>query len=192
MRSLNLIAAWALLAALLAPPALARNDNASANEIAVAALPREARQTLQSIKRGGPFGYERDGVVFGNYERACRRASAATIANTPADAGRETSRCAAHRGGRRRRVLYSDDHYGASGAYANESSRRISVCSGAVRVYAAPAATAGLHLPRAPLACLFELDLKDVRAKPELLASAREYSACPRRSATTGMLSPTA
>jgi ribonuclease T1 len=69
MRSLNRIAALALLAALLAPPALARNDNASANEIAVAALPREAQQTLQSIKRGGPFGYERDGVVFGNYER---------------------------------------------------------------------------------------------------------------------------
>ena len=70
MRSLNRIAALALLAALLAPPpASARNENAPANEIAVAALPREAQQTLQSIKRGGPFGFERDGVVFGNYER---------------------------------------------------------------------------------------------------------------------------
>ncbi len=37
--------------------------------IAVAELPAEARETLQAIKRGGPFAYERDGVVFRNYER---------------------------------------------------------------------------------------------------------------------------
>lgn len=37
--------------------------------IAVAALPPEARTTLQLIDAGGPFPYRRDGVVFGNYER---------------------------------------------------------------------------------------------------------------------------
>lgn len=37
--------------------------------IAVAELPAEARETLQAIKQGGPFAYERDGVVFRNYER---------------------------------------------------------------------------------------------------------------------------
>jgi len=37
--------------------------------IAVAALPAEARDTLHAIKQGGPFAYERDGVVFKNYER---------------------------------------------------------------------------------------------------------------------------
>ena len=37
--------------------------------IAVADLPAEARETLRTIKRGGPFPYERDGAVFGNYER---------------------------------------------------------------------------------------------------------------------------
>ena len=37
--------------------------------IAVAELPAEARDTLQAIKQGGPFAYERDGVVFKNYER---------------------------------------------------------------------------------------------------------------------------
>ena len=36
--------------------------------IAAAELPPEAQQTLRAIKRGGPFAYERDGVVFGNYE----------------------------------------------------------------------------------------------------------------------------
>jgi ribonuclease T1 len=37
--------------------------------VAVTELPAEARDTLQAIKRGGPFTYERDGVVFKNYER---------------------------------------------------------------------------------------------------------------------------
>lgn len=39
------------------------------DEIAVAELPAEARQTLHAIKQGGPFSYDRDGVVFGNLER---------------------------------------------------------------------------------------------------------------------------
>ena len=37
--------------------------------ITVAELPAEAHDTLQAIKQGGPFAYERDGVVFRNYER---------------------------------------------------------------------------------------------------------------------------
>jgi ribonuclease T1 len=36
--------------------------------IATENLPGEARQTLALIKRGGPFPYAKDGVVFGNYE----------------------------------------------------------------------------------------------------------------------------
>jgi ribonuclease T1 len=31
-------------------------------------LPREATQVLARIRAGGPFEYERDGVVFGNFE----------------------------------------------------------------------------------------------------------------------------
>jgi ribonuclease T1 len=37
--------------------------------ITVAELPAEARDTLRAIKQGGPFAYDRDGVVFRNYER---------------------------------------------------------------------------------------------------------------------------
>ena len=49
-------------------PALARSDAAAAiNEIAYAALPPEAQQTLQLIRKGGPYPYQRDGVAFGNY-----------------------------------------------------------------------------------------------------------------------------
>lgn len=44
-------------------------DKGAIGIIAVAELPTEARDTLQVIKRGGPFAYERDGVVFRNYER---------------------------------------------------------------------------------------------------------------------------
>lgn len=38
--------------------------------IPVADLPAEGRAVLKAIKQGGPFEYDRDGVVFGNFERA--------------------------------------------------------------------------------------------------------------------------
>ena len=37
-------------------------------EIAAADLPKEGREVLALIKSGGPFRYDRDGVVFGNRE----------------------------------------------------------------------------------------------------------------------------
>ncbi|MBI3283937.1 MAG: ribonuclease [Burkholderiales bacterium] len=56
-----------LAISLLAVTAFAK-DNAAANRLAVAELPREAQTTLALIKQGGPFPYDKDGVVFGNYE----------------------------------------------------------------------------------------------------------------------------
>ncbi len=44
------------------------SGSSSSAEIQVGSLPPEARQTLQLIKRGGPFPYSRDGVRFGNRE----------------------------------------------------------------------------------------------------------------------------
>lgn len=35
--------------------------------VAVGDLPAEARQTLALIREGGPYPYEKDGTVFGNY-----------------------------------------------------------------------------------------------------------------------------
>jgi ribonuclease T1 len=32
-------------------------------------LPREARETLALIKKGGPFPYSKDGTIFGNREK---------------------------------------------------------------------------------------------------------------------------
>ncbi len=37
-------------------------------QVALADLPPEARETLATIRRGGPFRYEKDGTVFGNRE----------------------------------------------------------------------------------------------------------------------------
>jgi len=37
--------------------------------IALSDLPKEARDTLALIKRGGPYPYSKDGAVFGNRER---------------------------------------------------------------------------------------------------------------------------
>ena len=68
--------AWGLALSLLLclPQAQARSHHAHAaagvSTIAIAELPAEGRDTLQLIKRGGPFPFPRDGVVFGNYEHA--------------------------------------------------------------------------------------------------------------------------
>ncbi|MGH8809702.1 MAG: ribonuclease [Noviherbaspirillum sp.] len=42
--------------------------NVPLDGIAVHDLPREAQHTLVLIKKGGPFPYAKDGVVFRNYE----------------------------------------------------------------------------------------------------------------------------
>ena len=63
-------AAGILLAAafLCAPPAFARATPESLPDIAVADLPKEGREVLHQIRIGGPFRYDRDGVVFRNRE----------------------------------------------------------------------------------------------------------------------------
>jgi ribonuclease T1 len=59
--------ALCLAAVLTATLALARSEPEGPS-VGLDALPREARATLDRIGRGGPFPYERDGVVFGNRE----------------------------------------------------------------------------------------------------------------------------
>jgi ribonuclease T1 len=60
--------AFCAVAAIAARDVAARDDS-PAGVVAVAALPAEARATLARIRAGGPFPYQRDGVVFGNRER---------------------------------------------------------------------------------------------------------------------------
>ena len=93
--------------------AIAREQAHNAREeIAYATLPREAQQTLQIIKRGGPFPYERDGVAFGNYERLLPQRSRGYYHEytvpTPGAKNRGARRIVSGGGGE---YYYSDDHY---------------------------------------------------------------------------------
>ena len=58
-----------LLSLLLCAAPVSARDHSAFKEISVAALPKEARQTLALIQAGGPFPYRQDGVVFGNREK---------------------------------------------------------------------------------------------------------------------------
>lgn len=66
---------WIVLALMLWFPAQAQvaraahSRQANLPAITLAELTAEAHVTLRAIKQGGPFAYERDGAVFGNYER---------------------------------------------------------------------------------------------------------------------------
>ena len=106
----------ALTAALLAlSSALASQDGLSAaaiREIAVAVLPPEARDTLALIKNGGPYPYQRDGSVFGNYERRLpthnRGYYREYTVPTPGLNHRGARRIVAGKGGE---YYYTADHY---------------------------------------------------------------------------------
>ena len=67
---MRLLLAWLMLAALGMPAHAQPAPHAGQLAmIAAVELPSEAPDTLRAIKRGGPFAYSRDGVVFGNFER---------------------------------------------------------------------------------------------------------------------------
>ncbi len=67
--TVRLLAAIALAASLVAPQAWARTAPDDLPVIAAADLPKEGRAVLADIRSGGPFKYDRDGVVFGNREQ---------------------------------------------------------------------------------------------------------------------------
>ena len=84
--------------------------------IAAQDLPTEARTTLAQIRAGGPFPYERDGVVFGNRERllppAPRGYYHEYTVPTPGVTSRGARRivCGGHVA-TLAECYYSDDHY---------------------------------------------------------------------------------
>ena len=104
--------AFAWLVAALAPPSFARSGADGVEAVALAALPGEARHTVQLIRRGGPFPYDRDGVVFGNFERLLplreRGYYREYTVPTPGVKHRGARRIVSGRGGE---LYYTDDHY---------------------------------------------------------------------------------
>lgn len=84
--------------------------------VAVADLPDEARQTLALIREGGPYPYEKDGTVFGNYERKLPRQRRGYYTEytvrTPQVRSRGARRIiAGGPDGRPTEFYYTDDHY---------------------------------------------------------------------------------
>lgn len=96
----------------LCAPAGARDRSDPVSIVALAELPPEARQTVALIHRGGPFPYERDGIVFGNFERMLpsreRGYYREYTVPTPGVRSRGARRIVSGRGGE---LYYSDDHY---------------------------------------------------------------------------------
>ena len=80
--------------------------------VAVAELPREARATVALIRKGGPFPFPRDGIVFANRERQLpsqkRGYYHEYTVPTPGERSRGARRIVAGNGGE---LWYSDDHY---------------------------------------------------------------------------------
>lgn len=88
------------------------HDQAGSAAIAVAELPKEAREALRSIKQGGPFAYDRDGVVFGNYEHVLPKQARGYYheytVKTPGVHSRGARRIISGSGNE---YYYTDDHY---------------------------------------------------------------------------------
>jgi ribonuclease T1 len=112
--------AGALLLALLPAASSARQSPDRPQEVSLAALPRQAQETLALIKRGGPFPYRKDGVVFQNRERRLpvqpRGYYTEYTVHTPVSGDRGARRIVAGKGGTgdpatAGEYYYTDDHY---------------------------------------------------------------------------------
>ncbi|WP_343968560.1 MULTISPECIES: ribonuclease [Kribbella] len=80
--------------------------------VSAAELPKEARQTLALIDKGGPYPYSRDGIVFGNREKILPKQSNGYYheftVKTPGENDRGARRIITGRSDER---YYTDDHY---------------------------------------------------------------------------------
>ena len=81
-------------------------------DISVKQLPPEARDTINLIEKNGPYPYDRDGIVFGNFEKRLpikeRGYYNEFTVKTPGVKHRGARRIVTGKGGER---YYSDDHY---------------------------------------------------------------------------------
>jgi ribonuclease T1 len=100
-------------------PALAKSPDNPAVEVTVVlvALPAQAQNTYQLILSGGPFPYDKDGVVFGNRERSLpshpRGYYREYTVKTPGARNRGARRivCGGKQPTQPTACFYTDDHY---------------------------------------------------------------------------------
>lgn len=110
------LAGWLLAGSFLLLPPVGAGEGgpgkAALPEITAGELPPEARRTITLIRKGGPFPYGRDGLVFGNFEKLLpakeRGYYREYTVRTPGEKGRGARRIVAGRGGE---LYYTDDHY---------------------------------------------------------------------------------
>jgi ribonuclease T1 len=108
--------AWILLLCLCGHVAgsmlIAQRNQRGIGTVELSELPKEARQTIALIKKGGPFPYRKDGVVFGNFERRLpiheRGYYREFTVRTPGSRDRGARRIIAGKDGE---LYYTDDHY---------------------------------------------------------------------------------
>lgn len=88
----------------------------TSSDIKMSSLPTQARATIVLIRKGGPFPYPKDGVVFGNRERLLPKQTRGFYTEYTVDTPGERSRGARRIvvGGEPRsstELYYTDDHY---------------------------------------------------------------------------------
>ncbi len=95
-----------------APGATRESVQLSLADVGIKSLTPEARDTLKLIEKGGPYPYDRDGIVFGNFEKRLplkeRGYYTEYTVKTPGVTHRGARRIVAGKGGEK---YYSDDHY---------------------------------------------------------------------------------
>jgi ribonuclease T1 len=108
-------ALFALVAMGFMADASAQKGPSAAREIGdipFEALPGEARETIALIRKGGPFPYAKDGIVFGNREAILPRQKRGYYreytVKTPHERTRGARRIIWGKGGE---FYYTDDHY---------------------------------------------------------------------------------
>lgn len=113
MNAIRHLLAFTALMFLAAAPTLAQREAPrKITEIPAAQLPSEARATLALIRKGGPYPYARDGVVFNNREEILPKQKRGYYreytVKTPGERTRGARRIVAGAPGE---YYYSDDHY---------------------------------------------------------------------------------
>jgi ribonuclease T1 len=99
--------------------------------IALQDLPKEGQETYLLIRQGGPFRYEKDGVVFGNRERLLPPASRGFYreytVRTPGEKTRGARRivCGGEEPRLPKKCFYTQDHYASFREIVNTPSTSV-------------------------------------------------------------------
>ena len=113
-RAALLLAALAALCCTILPASAQRGPApaAPAGDVLAQDLPKEARATIELIRKGGPYPYAKDGAIFGNREgllpKQKRGYYREYTVKTPGVRNRGARRIVAGASGE---LFYTEDHY---------------------------------------------------------------------------------